>query len=98
MPPSRLEHDLLDNARDRLLVWADDTVMRCQAVDLPEVAIMTITTACLQHALIQTLLELNMSREDFLILMQSAYQHGLEAKNRHKNVRKKPLQRDKQGA
>lgn len=70
---NNLERDLRNNARERLQQWGGDTIMRCQAMDLSDRQAAAIILSCLINELITGLLTLEMSMQDFMIIMQDAY-------------------------
>jgi hypothetical protein len=70
----QIELDLQRNAHDRLKLWIKDTIMRCEAVDLEEQQGLSIIFTALTHELIYGFVRLGMSRQDFLTIMQRAYE------------------------
>jgi len=87
---NQLESDLQNDADKRLQRWINDTVMRCDAVDLPGPTTVTIVFSCLLHEVTCSMVRLGMGREDFLIICQQAFdlelrrvkKSGAEAKDR----------------
>jgi hypothetical protein len=65
--------DLHTNAQDRLRLWIKDTVMRCEVVDIEEREGIAIILNALAHELIYGLVKLGMSRQDFMTIIQNAY-------------------------
>lgn len=65
--------DLSRNADDRLELWAKDTSMRFEAINAPEAEAISVIISTLLGRAIHLLKFLGMSRNDFLILAQQAY-------------------------
>ncbi len=65
--------DLSRNADDRLEQWTRDTAMRFEAANLPESEAISVVVTTLLGRSIQMVKWLGMSRGDFLILVQKAY-------------------------
>lgn len=71
--PGNMAYDLGRNAHDRLQTWILDTIMRCEVGGLPSDEAIGIILTALVGSAIAMCKGLNLSREDFLILMHDAY-------------------------
>jgi hypothetical protein len=70
----QIVNDLQNNANDRLKLWIKDTIMRCEAVDLEDREGVSIILTALAHELTYGLVKLGMTRQDFMIIMQRAFE------------------------
>lgn len=84
MPRSTLENDLMRNAHDRLITWRKDTVMRCEAVDLPMDTQISMVFTCLTGELVNLAIVLQIGEADFARIMMHAiktYKQMMEVNN-----------------
>jgi hypothetical protein len=79
---SQLEHDLLNNARDRLRTWANDTMMRCNVVEVPELTQVGIIMNSIFEITAKIAIEMEMPYNDFQDILREFYDQEFKKKQR----------------
>jgi hypothetical protein len=80
---NQIERDLFHNARSRLTVWMNDTIMRCKAIDIDRPTACTIIFSSLLDTLTMVAVETELTEEQLIHVIKTAYH--VEAKiKKHK--------------
>jgi hypothetical protein len=77
-----IERDLMQNAKDRLYTWAQDTMMRCDVVELSERTQVGIIMNCIFIMAARMAIEVEMPYNVFQDILRSAYAHEFEKNQR----------------
>jgi hypothetical protein len=79
----QLERDLFHNARNRLTVWMNDTIMRCKAVDIDRSATASMIFSSLLDALSMMAVEIQLTEEELTHVVKTSYSVEVKIK-KHK--------------
>lgn len=82
-----LEHDLMRNAHERLHKWVEDTIMRCEVVDLSRRKQISIIFSCIADMLAEIAVGIEMPFDTFQECLREVYR--VEVENNSRKVKER---------